>query len=85
MPPCTRRVWRAAHRSTNSSPNEYPSTGAAIVPFMTYAPFCASGFQSGVVTRDFEWMAEQGRLSKMLPPGAPMVNRRPWAGVRVYG
>ena len=45
MPPCMRRVWRAAHRSTNSSPNEYPSTGAAIVPFMTCAPFCASGFQ----------------------------------------
>ena len=45
MPPCMRRVWRASHRSTNSSPNEYPSTGAAIVPFMTCAPFCASGFR----------------------------------------
>ena len=45
MPPCKRRGWRAAHRSTNSSPNEYRSTDVPIGPFMTCAPFCASGFR----------------------------------------
>ena len=44
MPPCMRRVWRAAHRSTNSSPNEYPSTGAAIVP-MTCSAILRECFQ----------------------------------------
>ena len=46
MPPCVRRGWRVAHRSTDSSPNEYPSAGAVIVPFMTCAPLCASGFET---------------------------------------
>ena len=45
MPPCKRRGWRAAHRSTNSSPNEYRSTDAPIVLFMTCAPLCPGGSQ----------------------------------------
>ena len=43
MPPYMRRAWRAALRCTVSSPNEYRSTDAPIVLFMTCAPLCPGG------------------------------------------
>ena len=56
--------WRAAHRSTNSSPNEYRSTDAPIVPFMTCAPFCASGFRdNGRKVHEHRLQAPRGNES----------------------
>ena len=67
MPPCKRRGG-AQRIALPTSPNEYRSTDAPIVPFMTCAPFCASGFRDNgrKVHERFKPHAEIRRLGSQL-------------------